>query len=147
MSIAHSYNWEGFVAGTRKTTPGFKMVEKYALIVGGACTHRMDLSHMVMLKDNHIWSVGSITNAVHKAKQAAGFSSKIEVECQSVAEAMEAATAGADIVMLDNFSGEKLRSAAETIKRTFPSILIEASGVIFLLYTIFLACLCVAYTS
>lgn len=63
----------------RKTTPGFRTVEKYSLIVGGIATHRLDLSQMVMLKDNHIWSTGSITNAVKKARQAAGFSSKIEV--------------------------------------------------------------------
>jgi nicotinate-nucleotide pyrophosphorylase (carboxylating) len=130
VSIAHSYNWDGYVAGTRKTTPGFKMVEKYALVVGGATTHRMDLSHMVMLKDNHVWSVGSITNAVNKAKSVCGFASKVEVECQSVAEALEAASAGADIVMLDNFTASDLGSAAEEVKATFPNILIEASGVI-----------------
>ena len=57
-----------------------------------------------MLKDNHIWSAGSITNAVNKARSAAGFSMKIEVECQSLNEGLEAAEAGADIVMLDNFT-------------------------------------------
>jgi nicotinate-nucleotide pyrophosphorylase (carboxylating) len=66
--------------GTRKTTPGFRLVEKYSLLVGGCATHRNDLSQMVMLKDNHIWSTGSITNAVKKAKSAAGFSIKIEVK-------------------------------------------------------------------
>jgi len=65
--------------GTRKTTPGFRLVEKYALLVGGCATHRQDLSQMVMLKDNHVWSTGSITNAVKKARSAAGFSMKIEV--------------------------------------------------------------------
>lgn len=120
--------WHGFVAGTRKTTPGFRQVEKYALIVGGAATHRLDLSQMVMLKDNHIWSCGSITNAVKKAKVAAGFSIKIEVECQSLAEGMEAAGAGADIVMLDNFTPEAIHDAARTIKEAFPHVLIEASG-------------------
>ena len=59
--VAKSLNWKGQVAGTRKTTPGFRMVEKYALLVGGAATHRYDLSSMIMLKDNHIWSAGSIT--------------------------------------------------------------------------------------
>lgn len=77
--IKEERKWHGYVAGTRKTTPGFKLVEKYALVVGGAATHRMDLSQMVMLKDNHIWSAGSITNAVARARQAAGFSMKIEV--------------------------------------------------------------------
>jgi nicotinate-nucleotide pyrophosphorylase (carboxylating) len=71
------------VAGTRKTTPGFRNVEKYALIVGGIATHRLDLSQMVMLKDNHIWSAGSITEAVKRARLAAGFSTKIEVRNDS----------------------------------------------------------------
>jgi nicotinate-nucleotide pyrophosphorylase (carboxylating) len=83
---------------------------------------------MVMLKDNHIWSAGSITNAVKKARTAAGFSQKIEVECQTLEEAMQAAEAGADIVMLDNFEPSLLKSAAETFKAKFPSVLVEASG-------------------
>ena len=66
--IARQHNWKGKVAGTRKTTPGFRIVEKYALLVGGADTHRMDLSSMIMLKDNHVWSTGSIPNAVKKVK-------------------------------------------------------------------------------
>jgi len=95
--IASSQGWKGHVAGTRKTTPGFRVAEKYGLLVGGAATHRLDLSQMTMLKDNHIWSAGSITSAVLLAKKAAGFSSKIEVECQSLEEALEAAAAGADV--------------------------------------------------
>lgn len=82
--VKESKNWHGYVAGTRKTTPGFKNVEKYALLVGGVATHRMDLSQMVMLKDNHIWSAGSITDAVKLAKRAAGFSIKIEVVCVEI---------------------------------------------------------------
>lgn len=99
-NIVSSQNWKGHVAGTRKTTPGFRIAEKYGLLVGGAATHRLDLSQMTMLKDNHIWSAGSITQAVQLAKRAAGFSSKIEVECQSLEEAMEAAQAGADVRIL-----------------------------------------------
>jgi nicotinate-nucleotide pyrophosphorylase (carboxylating) len=79
VNIAREHGWAGWIAGTRKTTPGFRAVEKYALLVGGAATHRQDLSQMVMLKDNHIWSAGSITKAVHKAKTMTGFSIKIEV--------------------------------------------------------------------
>lgn len=127
--IARRYGWSGFIAGTRKTTPGFKQVEKYALIVGGIATHRQDLSQMVMLKDNHIWSCGNITAAVHKAKLAAGFSMKIEVECQSVEEAWEACEAGADIVMLDNFTAQTIGQAAQRVKERYPRVLIEASGV------------------
>jgi nicotinate-nucleotide pyrophosphorylase (carboxylating) len=79
VDVKTKHKWHGFIAGTRKTTPGFGNVEKYALLVGGAATHRLDLSQMVMLKDNHIWSTGSITNAVKQARTAAGFSAKIEV--------------------------------------------------------------------
>lgn len=129
VQIARSAGWKGWVAGTRKTTPGsFRVVEKYGLLVGGAATHRLDLSQMVMLKDNHIWSAGSITKAVELARKAAGFSQKIEVECQSKEEALEAAAAGADIVMLDNFSPVQLTMSAAIIKDQYPNILIEASG-------------------
>ena len=125
---ADRLGWKGEVAGTRKTTPGFRMVEKYALLVGGISTHRYDLSQMVMLKDNHIWSAGSITTAVTKARTAGGFSIKIEVECRSLAEATEAAKAGAEIVMLDNFEPDALDKAAKALKAAFPNVTIEASG-------------------
>jgi hypothetical protein len=117
------------VAGTRKTTPGFRQIEKYSLIVGGCAPHRYDLSQMVMLKDNHIWATGSITNAVKRAKAAAGFAMKIEVECQNEAEAVEACESGADIIMLDNFSSATLQEIVTRLKERFPNILIEASGV------------------
>ncbi|KAL7679196.1 putative nicotinate-nucleotide pyrophosphorylase, aldolase-type TIM barrel [Plasmopara halstedii] len=125
---ARALGWNGYVAGTRKTTPGFRLVEKYALLVAGASTHRHDLSHMVMLKDNHVWVAGSITKAVHKARLAAGFSMKIEVECRCFEEAQEAAEAGADIVMLDNFEPEHLKATAAALKQQFSHLLIEASG-------------------
>jgi nicotinate-nucleotide pyrophosphorylase (carboxylating) len=83
---------------------------------------------MVMLKDNHIWSCGSIEKAVKLARKAAGFSQKIEVECQSLDEAFQAAEAGADIVMLDNFKPEQLKKDAATFKQKYPSVLVEASG-------------------
>ena len=120
--------WPGEVAGTRKTTPGFRLVEKYSLLVGGLSTHRHDLSQMVMLKDNHIWSAGSVSAAVKKARKAAGFSIKIEVECRTLSEATEAAESGAEIVMLDNFDPPALAQASQTLKEKFPSLTVEASG-------------------
>ncbi|CAL1602213.1 unnamed protein product [Knipowitschia caucasica] len=125
---AAAVGWSGEVAGTRKTTPGFRLVEKYAMLVGGASTHRHDLSGMVMLKDNHVWASGSITEAVRAARSVCGFSSKVEVECRFVEEGSEAAAAGADIVMLDNFQPQELHAAAQKLKKDFPSLLIEASG-------------------
>lgn len=123
-------SWKGAIAGTRKVTPGsFRIVEKYGLIVGGCNTHRMDLSQMTMLKDNHIWSCGGdITKAVQVAKTAAGFSQKIEVECQSIEEALEAASAGADVVMLDNYTPQGLKEDAKQVKEQFPNVIVEASG-------------------
>lgn len=90
VEIKREKGWKGVVAGTRKTTPGFRLVEKHAMLVGGADAHRMDLSSMVMLKDNHVWSQGSITKAVERAKAVAGFALKIEVECGSEEDAREA---------------------------------------------------------
>lgn len=121
--------WNGVVAGTRKTTPGFRQIEKYSLIVGGCAPHRYDLSQMVMLKDNHIWATGSITNAVTRARGAGGFAVKIEVECQNEDEAIEACESGADIVMLDNFTPNNLEPVVHRLKERFPTVLIEASGV------------------
>ncbi|KAI7903823.1 Quinolinate phosphoribosyl transferase [Cokeromyces recurvatus] len=125
--------FHGVIAATRKTTPGFRLIEKYGVLVGGLDTHRMDLSSMVMLKDNHIWSSGSITRAVQNARSVCGFALKIEVECQSEEEADEAIAAGADIVMLDNFSSEGLKEAAKSIKTRWAAkgntqFLIESSG-------------------
>jgi len=82
-----------------------------------------------MLKDNHIWASGSITRAVLAAKAASGFAVKVEVECLSVEEAHEAAEAGADVVMLDNFTGEGVRIAARSLKERWGTrLLIEVSG-------------------
>jgi nicotinate-nucleotide pyrophosphorylase (carboxylating) len=122
--------WKGIIAGTRKTTPGFRVVEKYALIVGGVDTHRYDLSSMVMLKDNHIWASGSIEGAIKKAKEVAGFSVKIEVEVSSYEDAAKAILAGADIVMLDNFNPKDLAECAKRLKSEFNKspFLIEGSG-------------------
>jgi len=128
VDIGRKAGWHGAVAGTRKTTPGFRLVEKYALLVGGAATHRHDLSQMVMLKDNHVWSTGSITKAVESARSVGGFSIKIEVECQSLPQALEGGTAGADIIMLDNFDPEQLKETAAEVKKAFPHVTIEASG-------------------
>ena len=128
ITIAETCGWRGRISGTRKTTPGFRIVEKYALMVAKADTHRYDLSSMVMLKDNHICSSGSICNAVRTVKKVGGFTIKTEVECQSLEEGLEAAEAGADIIMFDNFSGEDLLSAAKSLKLQFPHVLVEASG-------------------
>ncbi|KAG8860109.1 hypothetical protein FRB96_004132 [Tulasnella sp. 330] len=105
LDIASANGYKGIIAGTRKTTPGFRLVEKYGMMVGGIDAHRHDLSSMVMLKDNHIWSSGSIRGAIEAVRRVSGFTLLIDVEVQSEAEADEAIDAGADIVMLDNLEG------------------------------------------
>ncbi|KAM0791148.1 hypothetical protein ACM66B_005633 [Microbotryomycetes sp. NB124-2] len=121
LELARQHGWNGIIAGTRKTTPGFRLVEKYGMLVGGVDPHRYDLSSMVMLKDNHIWSKGSITEAVHAAKSTCGFALRVHVECQSLEEAREAIQAGADIVMLDNFTPQGIRDAARELKQDWTS--------------------------
>jgi len=88
----------------------------------------MDLSAMVMLKDNHIWASGSIGEATRRAKAVAGHATKVEVECRDLAEAMEAAGAGADIVMLDNFTPEEIARDGKVFKAAHPHVIVEASG-------------------
>ncbi|OAA54913.1 nicotinate-nucleotide pyrophosphorylase [Cordyceps fumosorosea ARSEF 2679] len=132
VDAVRAAGFAGALAGTRKTTPGFRLVEKYGMLMGGADAHRMDLSSMVMLKDNHIWSRGGrVADAVAAARAAAGFALKIEVEVQSEAQADEAVAAGADVVMLDNFDPEGVRVAARGLKERWAGkkhFLLEVSG-------------------
>lgn len=131
ITLARKVGYKGIIAGTRKTTPGLRRLEKYSMLVGGCDTHRYDLSSMVMLKDNHIWSTGSITSAVKSARDVCGFAIKIEVECQTEKEADEAITAGADVIMLDNFTQGSLKICAQSLKQKWKGkkhFLLECSG-------------------
>ncbi|KON32137.1 nicotinate-nucleotide pyrophosphorylase [miscellaneous Crenarchaeota group-1 archaeon SG8-32-3] len=117
------------VAATRKTAPGLLYFDKKAVVVGGGEPHRLRLDDMILLKDNHVVIAGSVENAVKKAK-AVALSKKIEAEVTSIADALKAAEAGADIVMLDNFSPKQVREAVELLKESgfFGKILLEVSG-------------------
>lgn len=121
-------NWKGVVAGTRKTAPGLRLLQKFAMILGGMDPHRHDLSSMVMIKDNHIRASGSISKAVSVVRKVSGFSMKIDVEAETECEALEACKSGADVVMLDNFRLSDLERVSEAIKNKWPHILVEASG-------------------
>ena len=92
------------IVDTRKTQPGLRRLDKYAVRVGGCRNHRISLADSVMIKDNHIAAAGSITKAVEKIKSVIGHTPKIEVETTNEAEVKEALTAGADIIMLDNMT-------------------------------------------
>ncbi|QLD87460.1 carboxylating nicotinate-nucleotide diphosphorylase [Natronomonas halophila] len=112
------------IAGTRKTTPGLRGVEKRALVAGGGDTHRLDLSHMVMVKDNHVAEMG-MEAAVARFRERASFATKIEVEVERPERAVDAAEAGADIVLLDNMTPAEVERAVATLPE---ETLAEASG-------------------
>ena len=101
---------------TRKTTPGMRVFEKYAVKVGGGYNHRFNLSDGILLKDNHIGAAGGVKQAVAMAKEYAPFVRKIEIEVENLNMLKEALEAGADIIMLDNMSVEDMTKAVELCK-------------------------------
>jgi nicotinate-nucleotide pyrophosphorylase (carboxylating) len=116
------------IVDTRKTTPGLRMLEKYAVVTGGGKNHRLGLDDGVLIKDNHIALAGGVREAVQMAKQSVGHLHKIEVEVTNWAQLREAIDAGADIVMLDNQTPDEARKLVEMSRNLNPSVLIEASG-------------------
>ena len=116
------------IVDTRKTTPGLRMLEKYAVTVGGGKNHRMGLDDGVLIKDNHITLAGGITEAVLAAKEKVGHLHKIEVEVTNWAQLREAIEAGADIIMLDNQTPEEAAKLVGMSRDLNPSVMIEASG-------------------
>ena len=116
------------VVDTRKTTPGLRVLEKYATQLGGAINHRMGLDDAAMIKDNHITAAGGIGEAIAQIRQRIPYPLTIEVETESLEQVSEALQHGADIIMLDNMSLEMMRRAVETIRQHNSKIKIEASG-------------------
>lgn len=116
------------IVDTRKTTPGLRALEKYAVTVGGGKNHRMGLDDGVLIKDNHIALAGGITRAVSAAKERVGHLHKIEVEISNWAQLREAIEAGAEIVMLDNQTPEEAAKLVGMARNLNPNVLIEASG-------------------
>ncbi|KHF33764.1 putative carboxylating nicotinate-nucleotide pyrophosphorylase [Paenibacillus sp. P1XP2] len=113
---------------TRKTTPGHRMLEKYAVRVGGGANHRFGLYDAVMIKDNHIKGAGGIRLAVERARAHIPHTMTIEVETESLDQVEEALEAGADIIMLDNMDKAMMREAVIRIKTKAPHVRVEASG-------------------
>ena len=123
VQIGHKYGVK--IVDTRKTQPGMRRLDKYAVRIGGARNHRISLADSVMIKDNHIKAAGSITKAVAKIKAVIGHPPKIEVETTNLDEVKEALTAGADIIMLDNMTPQEIvRCKQEIAGRA----IIEVSG-------------------
>ncbi|OTE99305.1 MULTISPECIES: carboxylating nicotinate-nucleotide diphosphorylase [unclassified Halorubrum] len=115
------------VAATRKTTPGLRGVEKRAVAAAGGDTHRLDLSHMVMVKDNHVAELG-LTEAIERFRERASFATGVEVEVEGPDAAARAAAAGADVVLLDNMAPPETTAAAERVAAADGDALTEASG-------------------
>lgn len=113
------------IADTRKTLPGLRAIQKYAVTCGGGHNHRYNLSDAAMLKDNHIDAGGGITKTVKALRAKIGHTVKIEVETRTLDEVREAVAAGADIIMLDNMSLETMQEAVRIIDG---KALTEASG-------------------
>jgi nicotinate-nucleotide pyrophosphorylase (carboxylating) len=113
------------IVDTRKTTPGWRALEKYAVRCGGCFNHRSSLGEHVLIKDNHIAAAGSLTKAVKLARLAAPHSAKIEVETTTLTEVKEAMRAGAEVILLDNMSPALIRSAVALIAG---SAVVEVSG-------------------
>ncbi len=113
------------IADTRKTTPGFRFFEKYAVRVGGGVSHRMGLFDAALIKDNHIKAAGSIKKTIELVKKNSSFTTKIEVECENEQMVTEAIESGADIIMLDNMSHSDIKRLVEKYKE---STMFEASG-------------------
>lgn len=110
---------------SRKTTPGLRMIEKYAVVCGGGRSHRLGLDNGIMLKDNHIAVAGGIAAAVKRAKADAPMLTKIEVECDRLDQVEEALASGVDVIMLDNMSNEDMAEAVRIVNKRIP---LECSG-------------------
>jgi nicotinate-nucleotide pyrophosphorylase (carboxylating) len=126
VEILQPYNTK--LVDTRKTTPGLRILEKYATQVGGAINHRFGLDDAVMIKDNHIKAAGSIENAIKLVRQNIPYPLTIEVETSNLEEVRSAIAHQANIIMLDNMGIQEMREAVKLIRLENPMIKIEASG-------------------
>ena len=113
------------IVDTRKTTPNFRVFEKYSVKVGGGALHRFNLSDCAMIKDNHIQVAGSVTNAVKMVKANLSHAHKVELECDTLDQVKEALPLGVDIIMLDNMDLETMKTAVKLIDH---KAIVEASG-------------------
>ena len=127
---ARRYNPNVIIAGTRKTTPGLQWWEKQAIRIGGGDTHRFRLDDCAMIKDNHVSLIGDLEEAIKKVKSYISFTKKIEVEVESVEDAILAARCGADIILLDNMGPSLIKDVIKALERENlrDNVILEASG-------------------
>lgn len=123
VSLVKDYNVK--IVDTRKTLPGFRILDKYSVTVGGGYNHRLNLSDYAMIKDNHIKAVGSIKAAVKKIKDKLPFTTKVEVEVEDISQLQEAMCTDADVIMLDNMDVDTMKKAVKLVNKKF---ILEASG-------------------
>ncbi len=116
------------IMDTRKTTPGLRALEKYAVRMGGARNHRAGLDDGILIKDNHIAAAGGVRPAIARVREHAPHLLRIEVECEDEAQVTDAVEMGADAILLDNMPIERLRANVAWIRTHAPTTLIEASG-------------------
>ena len=123
--VAETHGTKARIVDTRKTTPGLRSLEKYAVLCGGGANHRFGLDDAILIKDNHVAACGGVAEAVRRARASVGHMVRIEVEIDRLDQLDEALAEGPDIVMLDNFS---LADVAEAVRRIGGRALVEASG-------------------
>ena len=129
VTSARKVNPSIVITATRKTIPGLRIAEKHAVQLGGGDTHRLSLSDMILVKDNHIRLVGSIEKVLAILKTKKPFTKKVEIEVQNQSEAILAAKSGlVDIIMLDNFKPNRIKKIYTKLKKINPKIIIEVSG-------------------
>jgi nicotinate-nucleotide pyrophosphorylase (carboxylating) len=130
IKMVRSVNPDVIVAGTRKTTPGLQFFEKNAIRSGGGDTHRYRLDDSVLIKDNHLALVGGVAEAISRARKYVSFTKKIEIEVETLEEALQAAYAGADIIMLDNMDPKGVINVLNALEdeNLRNNLIIEVSG-------------------
>ncbi len=116
------------IVDTRKTTPGLRLIEKYAVAIGGGRNHRFGLDDGVLIKDNHIAMAGGVKRAIEMARRAVPHLLKIEIEVANQAQLRDAVSTGADVIMLDNMQPDEIRQSVQLIREHSPGTIIEVSG-------------------
>ena len=126
VKLVKDYNVK--LLDTRKTRPGLRVMEKYAVRCGGGTNHRLGLDDCLMLKDTHLAAIDDLKLFIKQARKRIPYTSKIEIECENIEATIEAMESGADLIMCDNMQIDEIKSVVAYRNKHFPHVLIEASG-------------------